>query len=403
MTNERFTRRQMLLGLVAGSAGLVLAACGGSAEPAGSAAGASSGAASSAAKPAPGSAAAQAVAGSWDDLVAAAKKEGKVVISGPPDPETRAKLPPAFKDKFGIELEYLGGNSSQLAARIESERAANQYSIDASVGGSDTFFGTFLAKKWLDPLKPALVLPDVTDSSKWKAGSVWFRDPDKNTILQLFNTVQPMLTLNLEMMKPSDIPNADALLDPKWKGKLCAYDPSVNGAGIAIASAIYVAKGEDYATKLYKGQNVALSRDYQQVADWVAQGSYPIAFAATLNYLDKYIKSGVKVAQSGSAELPELPDSSSALGGGFGDLGIWNRAPHPNAARVFANWIASKEGLTIYSQTQQQVPARTDIDPTWLPSYLVPKPNVKYLDTYDYDFELNYRLKIRDFYNKLLK
>jgi iron(III) transport system substrate-binding protein len=146
-----------------------------------------------------------------------------------------------------------------------------------------------------------------------------------------------------------------------------------------------------------------LSRDYQQVADWVAQGSYPIAFAATLNYLDKYIKSGVKVAQSGSAELPELPDSSSALGGGFGDLGIWNRAPHPNAARVFANWIASKEGLTIYSQTQQQVPARTDIDPTWLPSYLVPKPNVKYLDTYDYDFELNYRLKIRDFYNKLLK
>src|SRR6266851_4415152 len=129
MTNERFTWRQMLLGLVAGSAGLVLAACGGSAAPAGSAAGAASGAASPAAKPAPGSSAAQAAAGSWDDLIAAAKKEGKVVISGPPDPETRAKLPPAFKDKFGIELEYLGGNSSQLAARIESERAANQYSI----------------------------------------------------------------------------------------------------------------------------------------------------------------------------------------------------------------------------------------------------------------------------------
>src|SRR5712692_9073165 len=154
MTNERFTRRQMLLGLVAGSAGLVLAACGGSAEPAGSAAGASSGAASSAAKPAPGSAAAQAVAGSWDDLVAAAKKEGKVVVSGPPDPEARVKLPPAFKDKFGIELEYLGGNSSQLAARIESERNAGQFSMDASVSGSDTMFDTFYKNKWIDPLKP---------------------------------------------------------------------------------------------------------------------------------------------------------------------------------------------------------------------------------------------------------
>jgi iron(III) transport system substrate-binding protein len=417
-SNNLVTRRRMLLGLLASGAGFALAACGGAA-PASSAPAASSGgagsakpaasaasstAASAAAKPAGSGSAAAGAALSWDDLLAAGKKEGKVVVSGPPDPDTRAKMPQAFKDKFGIEMEYLGGNSSQLAARIESERAANQFTIDASVGGSDTMYDTFLAKKWIEPYKSSLVLPDAIDGSKWAAGGPWFRDPDKNTVMQLFNTVQPMMTINLSMVTAKDLPNADALLDPKWKGKICAYDPSVNGAGVAIASAIYVAKGEDFTRKLYDGQKVTLSRDYQQVADWVGQGSYPIAIAATPNYLDKYIKSGVKLALTGSADLPEMPDAPSALGGGFGTVGVWNKAPHPNAARVFVNWIASKEGMALYSQAQQQVPARTDIDASgWIAPYQVPKPGIKYLDTYDYDFEKNERIKIRDFLNKLLK
>jgi len=265
-------------------------------------------------------------------------------------------------------------------------------------------YGTFLAKKWIEPYKSSLLLPDAADASKWKAGGPWFRDPDKNTIMQVFNTVQSMMTINLSMASAKDFPTADALLDPKWKGKICAYDPSVNGAGIAIASAIYVAKGEEFATKLYKGQSVVLSRDYQQVADWVAQGSYPIALAATRNYLDKYLQSGVKLGISGSDELPELPDAPSALGGGFGDIAVWNKAPHPNAARVFVNWMASKEGMGLYAQQQLSVPVRNDIDASkWADPYQVPKPGVKYLDTYDYDFEENQRLKIRDFYNKLLK
>jgi len=404
------TRREMLAGLLGAGAAVALAACGGSSAPASSsaapsatAASPSTAAAGASAKPAGSAAAPASAAGSWEDILAAAKKEGKVTVSGPPDPDARAKLPPAFKEKFGIDLEYLGGNSSQLASRIQSERAAGQYTMDASVSGSDTMYDTFYKNKWIDPIKPALVLPDAIDGSKWRNGSVWYRDPDQNTIVQIFNTVQPMMTINLSMISAKDIPTADALLDPKWKGKICSYDPSVNGAGVAIASAIYVAKGEDYMTKLYKGQNVALSRDYQQVADWVAQGSYPIALAATPNYLEKYLKSGVKLGISGSDELPELPDAPSALGGGFGDVAIWNKAPHPNAAKVFANWILSKEGMTLYGTTQLQVPARNDVDIPGLYPFQVPKPGVKYLDTYSYEFEYGPRLKMRDALNKLLK
>jgi iron(III) transport system substrate-binding protein len=392
----------MLLGLLAGSAGLALAACGGAAAPASSAAaakpsGAAAASPSAAAKPAGSGGAAPEIAATWDALVAAAKKEGKVVVNGPPDPKVRDQLPAAFKKAFGIDMEFLGGNSSQLAARVEGERKAGQYTVDASVSGSDTMYDSFLRNKWLDPLKPSLLLPDAADGSKWKTGSPWFRDPGKDTVIQIFNTIQHFLAINTQFVSAKDLPNADALLDPKWKGKIAAYDPSVNGAGIAIASAVYVAKGEDYATKLYKGQNVALTRDYSQLADWVAHGSYPIGLAATTNYLLPFIKAGIPIEQ------PEMPDAPSALGGGFGDVAIWNKAPHPNAARVFANWIVSKEGIEIYGPTQTQVSVRTDVDNSWAPPQDIPQPGIKYLDTYDYDFEEGPRLKIRDFFAKLLK
>ena len=57
----------------------------------------------------------------------------------------------------GIDVEYLGGNSSQLASRIQSERAAGQYTIDVSMGGADTFYRTFLDNGWLEPIKPVLI------------------------------------------------------------------------------------------------------------------------------------------------------------------------------------------------------------------------------------------------------
>lgn len=372
-------RRELLKVLGLGFVAAISAACGAPAP----------------AAPSAGSAAP--TASSWEELIAAAKREGKVVVNGSPDPKARPALVNGFKSAFGIDVEYLGGNSSQLAARVHNERAAGQYTLDAGLSGSDSVYGTFLPNSWLDPLKPALMAPDVVDGSKWKKGAPWFRDPTGEMVLQIYQTVTPNLTLNAQFVTPADIPTADALLDPKWKGKICAYDPSVNGSGIGVGAALYVAKGKDFVTKLYKGQGVTLSRDYQQVADWVAQGAYPIGLSVPFSYLQEYVKSGVTIAQ------PALPDAPDAVGGGFGLVFLWNRAPHPNAGRLFANWVASKEGLTAYSQANTQVPLRTDIDPTWVPARQIPKPGVNYLDTYAYEFETKQRIVYRDFYASILK
>ena len=70
---------------------------------------------------------------------------------------------------------------------------------------------------------------------------------------------------------------------------------------------------------------------------------------------------------------------------------------------VFANWIASKEGLTLYGELENAAPWRTDINPTWLPPEQVWQDGVKYFDTYDPDYVLTQRLEARDFFASILK
>jgi len=40
---------------------------------------------------------------------------------------------------------------------------------------------------------------------------------------------------------------------------------------------------------------------------------------------------------------------------------LFNRAPHPNAAKLFINWVLTKEGQTAWSATVKENSARTDV------------------------------------------
>ncbi|MBV9121355.1 MAG: ABC transporter substrate-binding protein [Chloroflexi bacterium] len=329
-------------------------------------------------------------------MMAEGKREGTVVVGGPPEQETRTQLTTLMKQRFGIDVQYLTQTSSQIASRLSAERAANQYTVDVMLAGSDTAYSTLLGQGWADPLKPALLMPGVADAAAWKTGGPWFRDSQQQYVLQVFNSLQPILTINTQLV-PDSITTADQLLDPKYKGKIAAFDPTVNGIGVQVGAALYASKGEDYLKKLYVGQGVALTQDYRQVADWAAHGNYPLAIGVAPAYLDSYKQAGITFS------TPEMSDAHSAVQGGFGLVVLLNHAPHPNAARVLANFIASKEGLTMYSQTQQQVPVRSDIDPTWLPKTLIPQTGVAYYDGYDPQFLATRRAPVLDFFKKLLK
>src|SRR5205085_10202526 len=111
-------RRAFLQRAPVGAGGLLLAACQPQTPPA--------------AAPAPSSAAPSAGAGAgqpgwqqaWDALVAGAKREGVLILHGPPSAETRQQVPAAFTQRFGIPVEYNGLRSSELAPKMVAEKQA---------------------------------------------------------------------------------------------------------------------------------------------------------------------------------------------------------------------------------------------------------------------------------------
>src|SRR5204863_7780777 len=93
---------------------------------------------------------------SWEQTLAAAKKEGSVVVVGSPDPVMRSDIIPKFTARFGIPVEFLAGRSSEIALRLRTERGAGIYSVDVFLSGPDTTATVYYPEKMLDPLKPML-------------------------------------------------------------------------------------------------------------------------------------------------------------------------------------------------------------------------------------------------------
>src|ERR1700754_2541777 len=91
---------------------------------------------------------------SWEDLAAAARKEGKVVVLGPASAELRRSLPAAFEARFGVKMEYLGGRTGDQVAKIRSERQAGIYEYDAILSGGDSFATAIYPERLIDPLLP---------------------------------------------------------------------------------------------------------------------------------------------------------------------------------------------------------------------------------------------------------
>jgi iron(III) transport system substrate-binding protein len=326
---------------------------------------------------------------SWDETLAAARKEGKVVVSGPPSPELRQAMPAAFKQRYGIPLEFLAGRGSETATKLRTEHQAGVMTVDVVIAGIQTMATILYREKMLDPVRPALVLPEVTDGSKWKKGKLWFSDPDDQYVLRLSNTISPTFYVNTSQVKPGELRTAKDLLDPKWKGRISLQDPTIPGSGSNHAAQLYLQLGEDFVKKLYIDQNPAISRDTRQITDWVARGSYAISLGGEDQQVAQLQKEGIPITTL------NLSDTRQLLSAGFGQLALLRGAPHPNAAKVFLNWISSKEGGEIFARALSTASTRNDIDESFLSPEVIPQAGGNYFDTYDWEFTVTTKETVR--------
>jgi len=76
-----------------------------------------------------------------------------------------------------------------------------------------------------------------------------------------------------------------------------------------------------------------------------------------------------------NAGLPVKPLATPVEGlyatGGYGNLTIIKNAPHPNAARLFVNWLLGREGQEIFTKTMGSATRRLDVETKWLKKFFV--------------------------------
>jgi iron(III) transport system substrate-binding protein len=316
----------------------------------------------------------------WDDTLAAAKKEGKVVVVGSPDPVMRSDVIPAFEKRFpGIKVDYLAGRSADIVERVKLERGSGIYSVDAYLSGPDTQYNILHAEKLIDPLRQYLILPEVTEAKNWKTGKLWFMDRDGAYVLRLFNSVDSLIFINTDFVKPEEMKKATDLLNPKWQGKIATEDAtSDRGSGGNTAANIYSQLGGDYFKKLYVDQKVVPSRDRRQLTDWLARGTYPICLTCRTDDVRPLQQEGFKIL-----EVYELEGITGRVNSSPFLLSVANKPAHLNAMKVFVNWLCGKEALEIYSRGFQAATLRTDVDESFLDVRSIPKPGVTYPDDAD--------------------
>src|SRR5262249_48269032 len=100
----------------------------------------------------------------WGRTLEAAKKEGQVTvyISG-----YEAVLPDFEKEFPDIKVVAVAMRGNQLGQRLLAERRAEKHIADVVSSGANPNYQQFYQAKALDPIKPALILPEVTDQTKW--------------------------------------------------------------------------------------------------------------------------------------------------------------------------------------------------------------------------------------------
>ena len=165
----------------------------------------------------------------------------------------------------------------------------------------------------------------------------------------------PSIYYNTQLVKPQEVRSYNDLLDPKWKGRIGLRDPRVPGGGLAMWAFLLDMKGEEYIRKLAQ-QEMFVSRNARQIADALAKGNLALTIGVGYRDFDAFLDANLPVKH-----LPTLKEGSY-VSGGNGIVGILKNAPHPNAAKVFFNWLLSREGQELHGKTAQQPTRRLDVD-----------------------------------------
>jgi ABC-type Fe3+ transport system substrate-binding protein len=306
---REFLRNAGLL-TVGGIAGGLLSGCGGSPD---KNAAASSTTGADAAPPA-----------SEQALIAAAKREGKLVFYTGSEESIVVNLGKAFQEKYGVGFEYQRLNSGEIAARYTAEAQAGRTVADLVLTGDHELFQIFGGKGWLAQLDPS----SVPGLEAWPAD---FRD-DNSAIVSL---VPYTIAINTDKIRelPKDW---NFLLNPDLSRAFVTLDAKrVNLVAIAAWDLMLRLYGDEFLKKIGQ-QQLKLVDSAPSAIQQLASGAAKVYFPCSKTQAESMISQGAPV----KAVLPENVPYTAVMS----QVSISANAPHPNAARLFFGFLLTEQG-----------------------------------------------------------
>ncbi len=259
-----------------------------------------------------------------DPTIDRARKEGRLIWYTTMNIDDSQPMLDAFMKKYPfIKAELWRGSSEKVLNRVQTETRAGKFLFD--VVDENGFEAGYIKAEGLSQ-------PYLPPSAKayWKG----FVDPEGYWV-SIYN-VYYVLGYNTKLVSKADAPKDwNDLLDPKWRGKF-AMDLEDHGWYLALREAWGRERAEQFGRALV-GQNILWRKGHTLIATLLAAGEFPLGLV--------YAHRIVELKKKGAPV--EWVTTLDPIPAEIHPIQIAAQAPNPNAAKLFVEFIASKEGQTI--------------------------------------------------------
>jgi iron(III) transport system substrate-binding protein len=272
-------------------------------------------------------------------LAAAAQKEGSFALYTSFAEKDLPALTAAFERKYGVKVKVWRSGSEKVLQRTLAEAAARRHEVDA-IHSSALEMETLHREKILQPVgspySAELIAGALRPHGEWVATylSVW---------VQAYNTT---------LIKTEDLPKTfQDLLDPKWKGKL-----GIEANVPEWYSTVVLNMGEDKGIKFFRDlvarNGISVRRGHSLLNNMVVAGEVPLALTV-YNFMAEAAR-----RKGAAIDWFVLEPAVARMSG----IGIARRAPRPNAALLFYDFMLSTEAQELlvsmeYAPTHARVPS----------------------------------------------
>jgi iron(III) transport system substrate-binding protein len=286
----------------------------------------------------------------WKDIEAKADQEGTVTyysVGSVPADKVEVLNAAFAKDYPNIKIEYLPvGNNAAIVGKVTTEQESKTYVADVadfSLGNGlrlpPEFFEDFVAPAAKDPAANMAFDP---------VGVSGGRSVENLMMAQYFG-----FWYNTEQVQAADAPQTYMdLIDPKWKGKIVYRQPWVTGGGNHTFVWASKENGDAWIDGM-KLQELSFQADQDAALLSVARGEFSIGIGLTGRQATDLIDQGLPL------NVVWPTDLSVRVTNG---LVVMTGAPHPNAAKVFTNWMLSQGGQELWAELGQ-FPVNLNVPP----------------------------------------